>query len=55
MIINVMNIITKLLLSYRVQRSSDRVQRSSDGIALGCCKAGLSSNLGLAPHGGSAH
>ncbi len=32
-----------------------RVKRSSDASALTCCKAGPSSNLGSAPHGGSAH
>ncbi len=30
-------------------------ERSSDGSALACCKAGLSSNIGSAPQGGSAH
>ncbi len=39
----------------RVQRGSARVQRGSVGSsALACCKAGPSSNLGSAPHGGSA-
>ncbi len=32
-----------------------RVQRGLVGSALACCKAGPSSNLGSAPHGGSAH
>ncbi len=41
--------------SVRVQRCSVRVQRCSVSSALACCKAGPSSNLGSAPHGGSAH
>jgi hypothetical protein len=32
-----------------------RVLRGLVGGALACCKAGPSSNLGSAPHGGSAH
>jgi hypothetical protein len=32
-----------------------RVQRGLLGSALACCKAGPSSNLGSAAHGGSAH
>jgi hypothetical protein len=32
-----------------------RVQRGLVGSTLACCKAGPSSNLGSAPHGGSAH
>ncbi len=32
-----------------------RKQRGLVGSALACCKAGPSSNLGSAPHGGSAH
>jgi hypothetical protein len=39
----------------RVQRGLVRVQRGLVGIALACCKAGPSSNLSSAPHGGSAH
>ncbi len=31
------------------------MQRGVVGSALACCKAGLSSNLGSAPHGSSAH
>ncbi len=34
---------------------SGLVQRGLVGSALACCKAGPSSNLGSAPHGGSAH
>ncbi len=38
-----------------VQRGLVGVQRGLVGSALACCKAGPGSNLGSAPHGGSAH
>ncbi len=38
--------------SDRVRRSSVMVRRSSVRSASTCCKAGLSSILGSAPHGG---
>ncbi len=40
--------------SVRVRRGSVRVRRGLVGSAPACCKAGPSSILGSAPHGGSS-
>ncbi len=38
----------------QVRRGSVKVRRGSVGSASACCKAGTSSILGSAPHGGSS-
>jgi hypothetical protein len=40
--------------SAKVRRGSEKVRRGSVGSASACCKAGPSSILGSAPHGGSS-